>query len=150
MEGKVRVTKQFKFETGHALYGHDGKCKNIHGHSYKLDVTVIGKPISDSSNAKYGMVIDFSDLKKIVNEEIIIPFDHALVLNQNSPHVEIANDLENKGHKIIRTLYQPTCEMMILDFANKLKSKFPKHLELIILKLRETDTSFAEWHAEDA
>ena len=54
----IRVTKSFSFETAHALYGYDGLCKNIHGHSYKLYVTVIGTPITDSSNVKFGMVID--------------------------------------------------------------------------------------------
>lgn len=62
---KIRITKQFNFETGHALYGYDGKCKNVHGHSYKLSVTVIGEPITDSNHVKFGMVIDFSDLKKL-------------------------------------------------------------------------------------
>ena len=61
---KIRITKQFGFETGHALYGYDGKCKNVHGHSYKLSVTVIGTPINDVNNVKNGMVIDFTDLKK--------------------------------------------------------------------------------------
>ena len=61
---KIRITKKFTFETGHALFGHDGKCKNIHGHSYSLFVTVLGRPISESSNPKFGMVMDFSDLKK--------------------------------------------------------------------------------------
>lgn len=56
----IRITKQFNFETGHALYGYDGKCKNVHGHSYKLYVTVLGTPIADSSHVKYGMVIDLS------------------------------------------------------------------------------------------
>ena len=68
---KIRITKQFTFETGHALYGYDGKCKNVHGHSYKLSVTVIGSPIADSGHVKYGMVIDFGDLKKIVKQEIV-------------------------------------------------------------------------------
>ena len=71
----IRITKQFTFETGHALYGYDGKCKNVHGHSYKLSVTVIGTPISDLNNVKFGMVIDFGDLKKIVKEEIVDIFD---------------------------------------------------------------------------
>ena len=84
MEKNVRVTKQFKFETGHALYGYDGLCKNVHGHSYKLDVTVIGQPIDDPEHVKHGMVIDFGDLKKIVTREIVEPFDHATVLNVNS------------------------------------------------------------------
>ena len=67
----IRITKLFSFETGHALYGYDGKCKNVHGHSYKLSVTVIGKPISNNTNVKYGMVIDFGDLKKIVKGALI-------------------------------------------------------------------------------
>ena len=73
----IRITKQFSFETGHALYGYDGKCRNVHGHSYKLSVTVIGTPISDSNNVKFGMVIDFGDLKRIVKSEIVDVFDHA-------------------------------------------------------------------------
>ena len=64
MTQKIRITKEFKFETGHALYGYDGLCKNVHGHSYKLSVTVLGSPIIDSKQTKNGMVIDFSDLKK--------------------------------------------------------------------------------------
>ena len=149
MDKKVRVTKQFKFETGHALYGYDGLCKNVHGHSYKLDVTVIGYPIDDAENVKNGMVIDFGDLKTIVNQEIVHPFDHATVLNINSPHKEIADEMENRGHKILRVNYQPTSEMMILDFAVKIKAKLPNHLKLYSLKLRETETAFAEWYAED-
>ena len=146
---KVRITKQFTFETGHALYGHDGKCKKIHGHSYKLDVTVIGQPINDSKHVKNGMVIDFGDLKTIVNQEIVHPFDHATVLNVSSPHKEIADEMESRGHKILRVNYQPTSEMMILDFAVKIEVKLPKHLKLYSLKLRETDTAFAEWYAQD-
>ena len=73
----IRITKKFSFETGHALSGYDGKCRNVHGHSYKLSVTVIGEPITDPSHVKYGMVIDFTDLKKIVKEEIVDVFDHA-------------------------------------------------------------------------
>ena len=149
MDKKIRVTKQFKFETGHALYGYDGLCKNVHGHSYKLDVTVIGMPITDSKHVKNGMVIDFGDLKAIVNQEIVNPFDHATVLNVSTPHKEIADEMENRGHKIIRVNYQPTSEMMVLDFAEKLKSKLPQHLELYSLKLRETASAFAEWYAKD-
>lgn len=149
MNKKVRVTKQFKFETGHALYGYDGLCKNVHGHSYKLDVTVIGYPIDDTNDVKNGMVIDFGDLKTIVNQEIVYPFDHATVLNVNSPHKEIADLMQSRGHKILRVNYQPTCEMMIIDFAIKIQDKLPNHLKLYSLKLRETETAFAEWYAED-
>ena len=149
MDNKVRVTKQFKFETGHAIYGYDGLCKNVHGHSFKLDVTIIGQPITDPDHVKNGMVIDFGDLKTIVNQEIVDPFDHATVLNVNSPHKEIADEMESRGHKILRVSYQPTCEMMIIDFALKLKAKLPNHLKLYSLKLRETETAFAEWYSDD-
>lgn len=145
----IRITKQFSFETGHALYGYDGKCKNVHGHSYKLDVTVIGEPISDNSNVKYGMVIDFGDLKKIVKSEIVNVFDHATVFNKNTPHVELARELESRGHNVLLVDYQPTSEMMVIDFARKIKKHLPSNIKLHSLKLRETATSFAEWVASD-
>lgn len=146
---KIRITKQFTFETGHALYGYDGKCRNVHGHSYKLAVTVIGTPITDSSNVKFGMVIDFSDLKKIVKEEIVDIFDHATVFNQNTPHVELAQELKDRGHHVILVDYQPTSENMVIDFANKIKNRLPENLALYSLRLQETDSSYAEWFQSD-
>lgn len=146
---KIRITKQFSFETGHALYGYDGKCKNVHGHSYKLSVTVIGKPITDTNNTKFGMVIDFGDLKKIVKDEIVDVFDHATVFNKNTPHLELANELKNRGHHVILVDYQPTSEMMVIDFARKIKRYLPENIQLHSLRLQETATSFAEWFASD-
>lgn len=146
---KIRITKQFSFETGHALYGYDGKCKNVHGHSYKLFVTVIGSPIEDSNNVKYGMVIDFTDLKKIVKEEVVDVFDHATVFNKNTPHIELANELKDRGHHVILVDYQPTSEKMVIDFMHKIKSRLPEHIKLFSLRLQETDSSFAEWYASD-
>ena len=145
----IRITKQFSFETGHALYGYDGKCRNVHGHSYKLAVTVIGNPITDSNNVKFGMVIDFTDLKKIVKEEIVNVFDHATVFNKNTPHVELANILKDKGQNVLLVDYQPTSEMMIIDFAEKIKKRLPENIKLNSVKLQETETSYAEWHADD-
>lgn len=146
---KIRITKQFSFETGHALYGYDGKCKNVHGHSYKLGVTVIGSPITDTSHVKLGMVIDFGDLKKIVKEDIEDIFDHATVFNKNTPHIELARELEKRGHNVILVDYQPTSENMVIDFAKKIKARLPENILLHSLKLQETETSFAEWYASD-
>ena len=145
----IRITKQFSFETGHALYGYDGKCKNVHGHSYKLSVTVIGKPIVDRSNVKFGMVIDFTDLKKIVKEEIVDQFDHATVFNETTPHIELAKELKTRGHHVILVDYQPTSENMVSDFAQRIKNRLPEGITLFSLKLQETDSSFAEWFASD-
>jgi len=145
----IRITKQFSFETGHALYGYDGKCRNVHGHSYKLSVTVIGTPITDTSHVKQGMVIDFGDLKKIVKEDIEDVFDHATVFNKNTPHIELAKELKTRGHNVILVDYQPTSENMVIDFAKKIKAKLPENIRLHSLKLQETETSYAEWYAID-
>jgi 6-pyruvoyltetrahydropterin/6-carboxytetrahydropterin synthase len=145
----IRITKEFSFETGHALYGYDGKCRNVHGHSYKLSVTVIGTPVTESGHIKLGMVIDFGDLKAIVREEVVDPFDHATVFNRNTPHMELATELMERGHKVILADYQPTSENMVVDFAQRIARRLPSQLKLHSLKLRETETAFAEWHASD-
>ena len=145
----IRITKRFSFETGHALYGYDGKCRNVHGHSYKLYVTVIGHPISDTTHVKLGMVIDFSDLKVIVKNKIVDVFDHATVFNKNTPHVDLAKELSDRGHNVFLVDYQPTSEMMIIDFANVIKQELPSHVKLHSLKLQETDSSYAQWFASE-
>ena len=142
----LRITKKFKFEMAHALHGYDGLCKNIHGHSYKLFVTVKGKIKNEKGNAKDGMVLDFDVLKSIVKPEIINKYDHSLVLNANSPHSEI--DL-SAFEKVFFLPYQPTSENLVTDFALKIKSKLPKGVELYKVVLSETATSFAEWNSQD-
>lgn len=143
---QIRVTKEFRFEMAHALLGHDGPCKNIHGHSYQLAVTLKGDIIDNPTDPKTGMVVDFTDIKKLVNSEIIQPFDHALVLNQDT---SVQLKLELKEQKLLLVSFQPTCENMLIHFVEKIKNALPPELTLHHLFLRETSTSFAEWYAED-
>lgn len=145
----IRITKIFTFETAHVLYNYDGKCKNMHGHSYKLFVTVKGKPVNDLENPKNGMVVDFGDIKKIVNEEVVDIWDHAVLINANSPHKELGNELEGRGHKVIYCGFQPTCENMLYEIAAKVQAKLPSEISLAYLKLHETENSYGEWFAED-
>jgi len=145
---KVRVTKQFDFEMAHALWDYDGLCKNLHGHSYKLFVTVVGKPIEDKSSTKLGMVIDFGDLKKIVKTTIVDVFDHSVVLNKNAPTKDFIHT-EQMFDRIHLLDYQPTCENMVVDFALQIKALLPDGVSLENVKLYETATSSAEWHASD-
>jgi len=144
----IRITKEFKFEMAHALKGYDGLCRNIHGHSYELLVTISGHPISDTGSPKLGMVMDFGDLKQIVRSTIVDVYDHALVLN-NTYTKELIDNLGNNFEKVIVVDYQPTSELMIADFAKKIMNKLPSHVSLKYLLLRETVTSYAEWYAED-
>jgi len=145
---KIRVTKEFNFEMAHALYGYDGACKNIHGHSYVLNITVIGKINQDKQNPKLGMVIDFSILKEIVQSRIIRQYDHALLLNGNSPHKDYFVD-HPYFEKLVYCEFQPTCENLLLDIAEKINANLPADIKLHHVKLRETASSFAEWYAED-
>lgn len=145
---KIRVTKEFTFEMAHALWNYDGPCKNIHGHSYKLWTTVIGEPESDKKNIKYGMVIDFGDLKRIIKKKIIDRFDHTVVVCKNAPHHLLSN-IEQMFDKYEVTPYQPTCENLVTDFANILIPELPDNVKLHHLKLFETETSYAEWFASD-
>ncbi len=142
----IRITKEFKFEMAHALHGYDGLCKNIHGHSYKLWVTIKGKTLKEKGHKKDGMVLDFDLLKSIVKPEIIDKYDHSLVLNGETSHAEI--DLK-AFEKVFLLPYQPTSENLVADFALKIKSKLPKGIKLYKVVLSETATSFAEWHSKD-
>jgi len=142
----IRITKEFKFEMAHALHGYDGLCKNIHGHSYKLWVTVKGEVRDENSHVKDGMVIDFAELKEIVKPEIIDKYDHSLVLNANSPHASI--DL-SAFEKVFYLPYQPTSENLVMDFATIIQSRMTKRIILCKVVLSETATSFAEWNLED-
>ena len=76
----IRLTREFTFEMAHALAGYDGPCSQIHGHSYRLFVTVRGVPSTDPADPKLGMVMDFGVLKEVVNRLVISRYDHALVL----------------------------------------------------------------------
>ena len=142
----IRITKEFKFEMAHALHGYDGLCKNIHGHSYRLWVTIMGTVKNINAHKKDGMVMDFAVLKRIVKPELIDKYDHSLVLNANSPHSEI--DL-SAFEKVFLLPYQPTSENLVTDFALKIKSKLPEGINLYKVVLSETATSFAEWNSED-
>ena len=145
---KIRVTKEFRFEMAHALWNYDGACKNLHGHSYRLFVTVIGKPINDEDSPKKGMVLDFGDLKKIVNSAIIDKFDHAVVFSSKAPTKKLFFT-EQMFEKFEIFPFQPTCELLVADFADRLKPLLPPEIKLYSLRLYETPSSYAEWFASD-
>ncbi len=144
----IRITKEFKFEMAHALLGYDGPCRNIHGHSYEFNVTISGTPIGEKGHPKLGMVMDFGDLKKIIRSEVVDVFDHALVLNKAMDSTLI-DKLSENFEKVILLDYQPTSELMIVDFAQRIKEKLPQNIILKHLLLRETVTSYAEWYAHE-
>ncbi len=140
----IKITKQFSFEMAHALRNYDGLCRNIHGHSYKMDITLAGQPLHDENSPKNGMVMDFGDLKKLVNEEIISLLDHALVLNAKTD-AQLIDVLKQNYEKIVTVDFQPTTENLLNFIATKIQSRLPNEVKLSCVRLRETDTSYAEW-----
>lgn len=142
----IRVTKEFRFEGAHALTDYDGKCRFIHGHSYRMFVTLRGTPVEKHGDPKSGMVIDFSQLKDIVNKHITDIYDHALLLREDAV---LADEIAAAYCNVFKTPFQPTCENLAIHFAAILQRELPDHLDLYSIKLYETPTSYVEWVAQD-
>jgi 6-pyruvoyltetrahydropterin/6-carboxytetrahydropterin synthase len=148
MNSIIRVTREFTFEMAHVLWNYDGPCRNVHGHSYRLFVTISGVPVNDVKNPKNGMVIDFADLKAIVLKEIVHVFDHAVVVSRDFDREKITMFKETFGNTVIVD-YQPTCENLVADFAQRIMKLMPPGIRLHNLKLYETARSYTEWFADD-
>lgn len=120
----LTVTKIFTFEASHHLPHYVGACHNLHGHSYKLEVTLGGRVIEDETNPKCGMVMDFKDLKQLVNKVAVDKYDHSYL-----------NDFfEN-----------PTAEIMVQKITTDIMEELPKGVFIVSCKLWETATSYAEY-----
>lgn len=132
----------------HALHHYQGLCRNIHGHSYQLDVTIKGEISTKENSSTVGMVMDFSELKKIVQDFIINQFDHSLVLNVATSN-EMIEILKQQYEKVVIVNYQPTSENLVLQFVDIISKHLPDNVKLYAIKLKETETSFVEWFAED-
>jgi 6-pyruvoyltetrahydropterin/6-carboxytetrahydropterin synthase len=139
----LSVTKIFRFETAHAILGYAGSCKNIHGHSYVLHVTVRLNDASDGFLPAPGFVIDFKELKAIVNEQVVSRFDHKIILSADylAAHPALTS-LENLETWTV----EPTAENMLLWMRERLHYALPQSVVLAGLKLYETSDSYAEWN----
>lgn len=133
----ISITKKIEFEAAHRLSNYDGPCKEIHGHTYKLEVTVTG-PIQDDTD----MVLDFKILKKLLSETVLKHFDHALILKDEPGNRQIFGAYQGK---IIWMDHEPTAERMLVWIASSLSTLLPPPTSLESLKLYETSGSYASW-----
>ena len=145
---RIRLTKIFNFEMAHALPGYDGACRHIHGHSFKLEVCVIGEPLQQAGHPKNGMVMDFKTLKNIVQEAFVSIYDHALVLPDTTAP-EVVQAIDQHFGRVITLPFQPTCENMIALGVETIRPKIPAGVQLWSIRLSETASSVAEWCAAD-
>jgi 6-pyruvoyltetrahydropterin/6-carboxytetrahydropterin synthase len=148
MDSIIRVTREFTFEMAHVLGNYDGPCRNVHGHSYRLFVTISGTPVNEIASPKDGMVMDFADLKNIILKEIINVFDHAVAVSKDFDRDKMEMLSKTFGNTVLVD-YQPTCENLVSDFASRIKIHLPERISLHSLKLYETAKSYAEWYASD-
>ncbi len=131
------VTKTIKFDAAHILTNHQGLCKNLHGHTYRVDVSVT-QAEDDASD----MVIDFKDLKRIAAEVVCERFDHAFIYNTESAgEREIAEVVERHGMRTVAIPFRSTAENLARLFFGELKSRIPG---LSAVKVWETADSCAE------
>ena len=138
----IKITKIVHFEMAHAIYGYDGRCKDIHGHSYELHVTVTGRDTADTYIPAPGFVVDFKELKRLVYNHIADILDHHLVLSEE--YLKSNPEVSALEHLLVWK-NEPTAENILYYIKDKLGDVLPDHIRLRQLKLYETKDSYAEW-----
>ncbi|MCX7797124.1 MAG: 6-carboxytetrahydropterin synthase [Melioribacter sp.] len=131
----MKIAKEFSWEMGHRLTFHKGKCKNLHGHSYKCIVEVTG------NTDENGMVIDYYELSKIVNP-IIDELDHSIMVYNKD--TELIDVLEKLNSKKVVVNFESTAENICLYLIDQIKSKLPSNIKLLKVKVFETVNTYAE------
>ena len=132
----MRIAKEFRWEMGHRLKFHKGKCKNLHGHSYRMTVELEGELNSE------GMVLDYYDLKAIV-KPVIEELDHAFMVNKTD--TELLNILKQMESRLVMVDFESTSENICLYLLDKLKnSGLPRNISKVRVRIYETGTAYAE------
>lgn len=141
----LSLGRRFHLEMAHFLASHEGLCRHIHGHSYQLMVEITGPVCENPESAQDGMIMDYQQLKEIVRQTLLEPFDHALVYDQRSSLAPKLKELPEI--KQVPLSMAPTCENLIRHFAKLLLPCFPEEVLLQKLSLHETENNYATWHA---
>lgn len=137
----ITLTKIFRFEAAHAIYGYPGACANIHGHSYKLHVCVAGMQAKEDFIGGTGIVVDFKDLKKLVQESVISRLDHKLILSRE--FLKHTGMTPREGLFVFES--EPTAENLLIYIRDNIDKSLPDDINLISLTLWETRDSYAVW-----
>ena len=132
----MKIAKEFRWEMGHRLLLHPGKCLNLHGHSYKMLVEFTGE-VEDN-----GMVLDYFDVKKIITP-LVDELDHAIIVNKSDSKLLEAVELLNSDFVLVD--FESTAENLCYYFLDKIKSAdLPKNITEIMVKIFETENTYAE------
>jgi 6-pyruvoyltetrahydropterin/6-carboxytetrahydropterin synthase len=137
----LTITKIFRFEMAHALYGYNGACEHLHGHSYELHVSLKGLGVETYIKAP-GLLMDFKELKQLINSAIIERLDHKLCLSEK--YIQ-ANNMVLKPDNLMLFPAEPSVENLLIYIRNELMECLPPYVQLQSLRLFETRDSYAEW-----
>ena len=143
----MQITTRLEFDAGHRIPDHKSQCRNMHGHRYALEITLSGDIINQEKTSENGMVMDFSDVKRIARESVVDVWDHAFLVYKNDAEVlNFLNSLPN--HKTVIFPTVPTAENMAAEafkiLKNQYKDVYGNHLKLERVRLYETPNSWAD------
>lgn len=140
----LEITKAIEWDMGHRVPNHNGKCRNPHGHRYRLEMTVSGRISEEKGSSLEGMVHDFGDIKQHLHEKIYVQLDHCFLATEEDPiFAPLAK--EEPDLKIFLVPFVPTAENIVVWCYQRLSENFPAHLKIVRLRLFETPTSYAEY-----
>jgi 6-pyruvoyltetrahydropterin/6-carboxytetrahydropterin synthase len=143
----MQITTRLEFDAGHRIPSHKSQCKNLHGHRYAIEITLSGDIISQEGTSENGMVMDFSDVKKIAKTTVVDVWDHAFLVYQHD--LEVLNFLNTlPNHKTVIFPTVPTAENMAAEAFKILKTQYQdtygNHLKLEKVRLYETPNNWAD------
>ena len=138
----MQITTRLEFDAGHRIPSHKSQCRNLHGHRYTLEITLSGDIVTQNNVSETGMVMDFSDVKRIARESVVDIWDHAfLVFREDTVVLDFLNSLPN--HKTVIFPTVPTAENMAAQafkiLRDQYKDTYGNHLKLERVRLYETD-----------
>ena len=152
------VSKEFTFDSAHMLQDHKGMCKNLHGHTYKLQVELLSSDTASAGSSE-GMVVDFSEISHIIKDLVVSKFDHAFISWENAPvdseEHQLRTKVEELGMRVVLLPHKPTAELMAEHIFNTINLAIRSHVSKRIsekvrvcsVKLWETPTSMAMFTA---
>lgn len=148
----MQITRRLEFDAGHRIPDHDSQCRHLHGHRYVIEVTLSGRVVEMGGRSDSGMVLDFSEVKRLVKAHVVDPWDHAfLAYRGDRPVVDFLASLP--GHKTVLLDCIPTAEnlariaFLLLD--PKFQGVYGDRLYLERVRLYETPNCWADFRSSD-
>jgi len=143
----ITITRKLEFDAGHRIPDHKSQCRNLHGHRYTLEITLVGAVIEEEGSSDNGMIMDFSDIKALAKQYLVDVWDHAFLVYEKDAAVR--GFLESlPGHKTVIIDRIPTVENLAQTAFNILKAvyqdRYGTGLHLQKLVLHETPNCWAE------